>query len=246
METKAASVDPGEVAKFAALAETWWDAQGPFAPLHKFNPVRLKFLRELAASHFERAGRGLRPFEGLTLLDVGCGGGLLSEPMARLGFAVTGIDAGAETVNAASAHAARSGLAVRYCSATAEALAQENAAFDVVLALEVVEHTADPAEFLATCAKLAKPGGLLFVGTINKTLKSFALAKLAAEYILRWIPYGTHDWNRFLAPATLEAMLADAGLSIVKRQGFTFDPLSWDWRMSPDTDVNYIVAAARE
>jgi 2-polyprenyl-6-hydroxyphenyl methylase/3-demethylubiquinone-9 3-methyltransferase len=240
------SVDPGEIAKFAALAREWWDPAGPFAPLHKFNPVRLKFVRDTAAAYFEREARGLRPFEGLTLLDIGCGGGLIAEPMARLGFAVTGVDAGEEAVNAASAHAARSGLDIRYRRADAEELVAEKLAFDVVLCLEVVEHTADPGEFIAACARLVKPGGLLFVGTINRTLKSFALAKLAAEYILRWVPYGTHDWNRFLEPRRLQAMLEDDGLRVLKIQGFMFDPLSWDWRLSGDTDVNYIVAAVRD
>jgi 2-polyprenyl-6-hydroxyphenyl methylase/3-demethylubiquinone-9 3-methyltransferase len=246
METAGASIDPGEIAKFAALAQEWWDPAGPFAPLHKFNPVRLKFIRDTAAAHFEREARGLRPFQSLTLLDIGCGGGLIAEPMARLGCAVTGVDAGDETVKIASAHAARSGLGIRYRCASAEELAAEKLAFDVVLCLEVVEHTADPGEFIAACARLVKPGGLLLVGTINKTLKSFALAKLAAEYILRWVPYGTHDWNRFLEPRRLQAMLEDDGLRVLKTQGFRFDPLSWDWRLSGDTDVNYIVAAVRD
>ena len=246
MKPAEASTDPGEVAKFAALAAEWWDPAGPFAPLHKFNPVRLKFIRDTAAAHFERGAGGLRPFEGLTLLDIGCGGGLIAEPMARLGFAVTGADAGDEAVNIAAAHAVRSRLDIRYRCAGAEELAAENLAFDVALCLEVVEHTADPGEFIAACARLVKPGGLLFVGTINKTLKSFALAKLAAEYILRWVPYGTHDWNRFVEPHRLHAMLEDDGLRVLKTQGFMFDPLSWDWRMSGDTDVNYIVAAARD
>jgi 2-polyprenyl-6-hydroxyphenyl methylase/3-demethylubiquinone-9 3-methyltransferase len=240
------SIDPSEVAKFSALAAEWWDPAGSFAPLHKFNPVRLKFIRDTAAAHFGREAKGLRSFGGLSLLDIGCGGGLIAEPMGRLGFEVTGVDAGEETVKIAAAHAARGGLDIRYRCAEAEELAAENLAFDVVLCLEVVEHTADPAEFLAACAKLVKPGGLLFVGTINKTLKSFALAKLAAEYILRWVPYGTHDWNRFLEPRRLQAMLEDADLGVLKTQGFAFDPLSWDWRMSADTDVNYMVVAARD
>ncbi|HEY8696889.1 MAG TPA: bifunctional 2-polyprenyl-6-hydroxyphenol methylase/3-demethylubiquinol 3-O-methyltransferase UbiG [Rhizomicrobium sp.] len=246
METAGTSIDPGEIAKFAALAQEWWDPAGPFAPLHKFNPVRLKFIRDTAAAHFEREARGLRPFEGLTLLDIGCGGGLIAEPMARLGFAVMGVDAGGETVKIASAHAAKSGLVIDYRRVGPEELAAEKLAFDLVLCLEVVEHTGDPGEFIASCAKLVKPGGLLFVGTINKTLKSFALAKLAAEYILRWVPYGTHDWNRFVEPRRLQAMLEDDGLRVLKTQGFMFDPLSWDWRLSGDTDVNYIVAAVRD
>jgi len=240
-----ASIDPAEVAKFSAMAAEWWDPQGKFAPLHRFNPVRLAFIRAEAAAHFGRDARSLRPFEGLTLLDIGCGGGLLSEPMARLGFAVTGADASERNIGTASAHAAQSGLAIAYRATSAEALAAEGAKFDVVLNMEVVEHVADVPAYLAACTAMVKPGGLTMVATLNKTLKSLALAKIGAEYVLNWLPRGTHDWNRFIPPAELQKSLEESGLTIMKTQGVSFDPLNWDWRLSSDVDVNYMVVARR-
>jgi len=240
-----ASIDPAEVAKFSAMAAEWWDPQGKFAPLHRFNPVRLAFIRAEAAAHFGRDARSLRPFEGLTLLDIGCGGGLLSEPMARLGFAVTGADASDRNIGTASAHAAQSGLAIAYRATSAEALAAEGAKFDVVLNMEVVEHVADVPAYLAACTAMVKPGGLTMVATLNKTLKSLALAKIGAEYVLNWLPRGTHDWNRFIPPAELQKSLEESGLTIMKTQGVSFDPLNWDWRLSSDMDVNYMVVARR-
>jgi 2-polyprenyl-6-hydroxyphenyl methylase/3-demethylubiquinone-9 3-methyltransferase len=240
-----ASIDPAEVAKFSALAAQWWDPAGKFAPLHKFNPVRLGFIRAEAAAHFGRDGRSLRPFEGFCLLDIGCGGGLLSEPMARLGFQVTGADASEKNIGTASAHAAQSGLAIDYRATTAEVLLAEGRHFDVVLNMEVVEHVADVPAYLAACAGLVKPGGLTFVATLNKTLKSLALAKIGAEYVLNWLPRGTHDWNRFLAPSELKTALEESGLTILKTQGVSFDPLAWDWKLSSDVDVNYMVVAKR-
>ncbi|MEY4707839.1 MAG: hypothetical protein RJB58_1562 [Pseudomonadota bacterium] len=239
------SVDPAEVAKFSAIAAEWWDPAGKFAPLHKFNPVRLEFIRGEAASHFGRDARSLRPFEGLSLLDIGCGGGLLSEPMARLGFAVTGADASERNIGTAKAHAAQSGLGIDYRATTAEALAAEDCGFDVVLNMEVVEHVADVGAYLAACTALVKPGGITFVATMNKTLKSLALAKIGAEYILGWLPRGTHDWNRFIPPTELKATLEETGLSILKTQGVSFDLLAWDWKLSSDVDVNYMVVAKR-
>lgn len=239
------SIDPGEVAKFSALAAEWWDPAGKFAPLHKFNPVRLSFIREQAAVRFGRDARSLKPFEGLSLLDIGCGGGLLSEPMARLGFAVTGADASEKNIGTARTHAAQSGLAIDYRAVTAEALAEEGLAFDVVLNMEVVEHVADVGAYLSACARLVKPGGITIVATLNKTLKSLALAKFAAEYVLGWMPRGTHDWNRFISPAQLRQELEEVGLSILKTQGVFFDALAWDWRLSSDVDVNYMVVAAK-
>lgn len=243
--TEGSSVDPGEVAKFAAMAEEWWDPTGKFAPLHKFNPVRLSFIRDTAAAHFHRDARSLRPFEELSLLDIGCGGGLLSEPMARLGFKVLGADASERNVRTAASHAASTGTPVEYRAITAEALAADGRAFDVVLNMEVVEHVADLGGYLAACTKLVAPNGLMFVATLNKTLKSLMLAKIGAEYVLGWLPRGTHDWRRFVGPQQLRATLEEAGLNILKTQGVAFDPLSWDWRLSADTDVNYMIVAGR-
>jgi len=218
------TIDTAEVAKFSAMAAEWWDPHGKFAPLHKFNPVRLQFIRDTAARHYGRTG--LRPFTDLSLLDIGCGGGLLSEPMARLGFAA-------------------SGAAVTYRATSAEVLAAEGAAFDVVLNMEVVEHVADLRAYLRACARLVKPGGLMFVATLNRTLKSLALAKIAAEYLLHWLPPGTHDWNRFVTPDALRRMLEECGLNPMKTQGMAFDPLAWDWRLSDDVAVNYMIVASR-
>jgi len=244
------TIDPAEVAKFSALAAEWWDPAGKFAPLHKFNPVRLGFIRAEAAAHLGRDARSLRPFEGLSLLDIGCGGGLLSEPMSRLGFAVTGADASEKNIGTAKAHAAQSGLlqgerAIDYRATSAEALVAEGLGFDVVLNMEVVEHVADVSAYLAACTALVKPGGLTFVATLNKTLKSLALAKIGAEYVLNWLPHGTHDWNRFIPPAELKRSLEETGLTVLKTQGVSFDPLNWDWKLSPDVDVNYMLVAKR-
>jgi 2-polyprenyl-6-hydroxyphenyl methylase/3-demethylubiquinone-9 3-methyltransferase len=242
---KTASVDPAEVEKFSRMAAEWWDPSGKFAPLHKFNPVRLTFIRDTAAAHFGRGGKSLKPFEGLSLLDIGCGGGLLCEPMARMGFAVTGVDPSEKNIGTAMAHAAQTGTTIGYRAADAESLVSEGAAFDVVLNMEVVEHVADLKAYLGSTAALVKPGGLMFVATLNKTLKALALAKIAAEYILGWLPPGTHDWDKFVEPRKLRAMLEDAGLNILKTQGVSFDPLRWDWQLSSDTDVNYLVVAGR-
>lgn len=237
------TIDASEVAKFTAMAEEWWDPNGKFAPLHKFNPVRLKFIRDTCAAHFGRTG--LKPFAGLSLLDIGCGGGLLSEPMARLGFAVTGVDPSEKNVGTAKAHAEATGVAVTYRASSAEVLEAEGAAFDVVLNMEVVEHVADLRAYLKACARLVRPGGLTVVATLNKTLKSLALAKIGAEYILRWLPPGTHDWNRFVEPQELRRMLEESGLNPLKTQGVAFDPLGWDWHLSSDVDVNYMIVASR-
>jgi 2-polyprenyl-6-hydroxyphenyl methylase/3-demethylubiquinone-9 3-methyltransferase len=246
MTTSSSSIDPIEVAKFSAMAAEWWDPAGKFAPLHKFNPVRLDFIRREAAARFNRDARSLKPFEGLSLLDIGCGGGLLSEPMARLGFAVTGADASEKNVGTARAHAQETGVGVDYRATTAEALAEEGHSFDVILNMEVVEHVADVGAYLAACSRLLKPGGITLVATMNKTLKSLALAKIGAEYVLGWLPRGTHDWNRFIPPAELRAKLEQSGLTILKTQGVSFNPLMWDWQLSNDVDVNYMVVAAHD
>lgn len=242
----ASSIDESEVAKFARLADEWWNPRGSFAPLHRFNPIRLRFIRDIAAEHFGRDTRELPPFQGLSLLDLGCGGGLLSEPLSRLGFDVLGVDAAERNVEIASAHAARAVAPVSYRCATAEMLREEGLTFDVVLAMEIIEHVPDIPGFVIECARLVRPDGLLFIATINRTLKSLALAKLAAEYVLRWLPPGTHDWNRFIPPDRLKGLLKDAGLNILRLQGMVFSPLAWDWRLSRDTDVNYVIVAGQE
>jgi 2-polyprenyl-6-hydroxyphenyl methylase/3-demethylubiquinone-9 3-methyltransferase len=239
------SVDESEVAKFAALAAEWWDPNGKFRPLHQFNPVRLKFIRALALEHFRRDERSLRPFGGLDLLDIGCGGGLLSEPMARLGFSVMGADPSEKNVKTAEAHASGSGLMLHYRAASAEMLAEEGVSFDIILNMEVVEHVADLGGFLRVCARLLRPGGIMIIATLNRTLKSLALAKIGAEYVLRWLPAGTHDWNRFVKPDELRHLLEDAGLTVTRLQGVAFDPLRWDWQLSADTDVNYMMVAEK-
>lgn len=238
-----ASVDPADVARFSAIAAEWWDARGKFAPLHVFNPVRLGFIRDQAAARFGREPRAKRSFEGLSLLDVGCGGGLLSEPMARLGFAVTGIDASARNIGTASVHAAEQQLNVVYRHATAETLAGEGASFDVVLTMEVVEHVRDPGAFLRSCASMLKPGGLMIVATLNRTLKSLALAKVGAEYVLRWVPAGTHDWRQFLTPEEVRAFLAVAPVEVAGPFGVSYHPLSGRWALSGDSTVNYMMTA---
>ncbi len=240
-----ASVDPAEIAKFSTMADAWWDPAGKFAPLHKFNPSRLAFVRTFAAGHFGRDPKLLRPFEGLGLLDIGCGGGLLSEPMTRMGFSTLGVDPSSKNIAIATAHAVKSGNNATYRTATAETLAAEGACFDVVLNMEVVEHVTDLSGYLRACAKLVRPGGLMFVATLNKTLKSLALAKIGAEYVLGWLPRGTHDWARFVEPARLRSLLEDAGLNILDTKGISFDPVAWDWHLSDDVDVNYMVVATR-
>ncbi len=240
------SVDEREVEKFAALADEWWNPDGKFAPLHKLNPSRLAFIRSAALRHFARDEKALTPFSGLSLLDVGCGGGLVAEAMARQGFDVLGIDAAEENVAAAAAHARAMAAPPSYRSAAAEELVPEQASFDVVLALEIVEHVVDRTAFLDTCTQLLNPHGLIVLATLNRTLKSLALAKIGAEYLLRWLPRGTHDWNKFVSPEALSSELCDLGLVAVETRGISFDPLAWTWRLSSDTGINYMIAAAKE
>ena len=238
------SIDPEEVARFSALAEKWWDPTGEFAPLHRLNPVRLSFIREQALARFGRDGGARRPFEGLSALDIGCGGGLLCEPMARLGFEVTGVDASERNIGTAAAHAADLQLEIHYRASTAEALLAEAARFDLVLNMEVIEHVADPAQFLRDTAALLAPGGLMIVATLNRTLRSLALGKLAAEYLLRWIPPGTHDWRKFLRPEELRGFLAAAPFEVEGPFGIAFDPIAGRWSRSGDTGVNYMMTVA--
>lgn len=241
------SVDPADVARFSALAETWWDPKGPFAPLHRFNPVRLGFIRREALARFGRDGTARRPFEGLRLLDIGCGGGLLSEPMARLGFDVTAVDASEQNIGTARMHAEAQGLTIDFRHGTAEGLmAAGEPPFDLILNMEVVEHVADPAAYLRDTAAMIAPGGMMIVATLNKTLKSLALGKVAAEYILRWVPAGTHDWNQFIRPDTLKDWLEAApGVEVRGPFGVTYDPLSGRFSESDDVGINYMMIAER-
>lgn len=245
MTETATTVDPREVERFAALAAEWWNPRGKMRVLHKFNPVRLAYLREHLTAHFGRDPRAMRPLEGLRLVDIGCGGGLLSEPLARMGADVVGIDPAEKNVRIASLHAEESGVPVDYRATTAEALADAGERFDVVMAMEVVEHVADVGLFLARAAEMVKPGGLLVAATLNRTKRSFALAIVGAEYVLGWLPKGTHDWNKFVTPDELEAALAAGGLSVIDRQGVVFNPLADEWRRSSDLSVNYMMLAER-
>jgi 2-polyprenyl-6-hydroxyphenyl methylase/3-demethylubiquinone-9 3-methyltransferase len=240
------SVDAAEVERFSALAAKWWDPKGAFAPLHKFNPTRLAFIRDRALERFDRDPKARRPFEGLKLLDIGCGGGLLSEPMTRLGFAVTGVDASARNIGTASAHAAEQGLAIDYRCDTAEALLEEGAGpFDVVLNMEVIEHVADPRAYLQTCARLLAPGGLMIVATLNRTARAYALAIVGAEYVLRWLPAGTHEWKKFLKPEELRGFLDGEPVEVQGPFGVSFNPLTGQWSLSADTEVNYMMTVTR-
>ncbi|MFT4090746.1 MAG: bifunctional 2-polyprenyl-6-hydroxyphenol methylase/3-demethylubiquinol 3-O-methyltransferase UbiG [Asticcacaulis sp.] len=239
-----ASIDAAEVAQFSALAAKWWDVKGEFAPLHKFNPTRVGFIRETVLDHFKRDPKALKPFEGLRLIDIGCGGGLLSEPMCRMGFDVTGLDASERNIGTASAHASEVGLNIRYLAQTVEQqVARNEALFDVVLCMEVIEHVADPESFLKDCASLVAPGGLLFVATLNRTLKAHALGIVAAEYILQWVPKGTHDWSKFLRPDEIENFLSGTGLTPDPATGVSYNPLTGRWAISNDTGVNYMMVA---
>jgi 2-polyprenyl-6-hydroxyphenyl methylase/3-demethylubiquinone-9 3-methyltransferase len=239
------SVDPAEVERFARIAGEWWDPSGKFAPLHRLGPARMTFLRDRLAAHFGRELLAIRPLAGLSVLDIGCGGGLVAEPLTRLGARVTGIDPAADNVAAARAHAASSGLDIDYRATTAEAVAAEGATFDAVLCLEVIEHVTDPAAFVGLATRLLRPGGLLIASTINRTMKAWLLAIVAAEYLLRWLPAGTHRWDRFVAPDELAQHMAAAGLTRIVFEGLVYDPLGDRWSLSPDTDVNYFAAAAK-
>ncbi|HEY8574361.1 bifunctional 2-polyprenyl-6-hydroxyphenol methylase/3-demethylubiquinol 3-O-methyltransferase UbiG [Phenylobacterium sp.] len=241
------SIDAAEVERFSKIAAEWWDPRGKFAPLHRFNPVRLAFIRDQALYRFQRDATARRPFEGLRLLDIGCGGGLLSEPMSRLGFEVVGVDASERNIGTAQAHAAEQGLRIDYRCSTAEGLlAAGEPPFDVILNMEVIEHVADPGAYLRDCAKLLKPGGLMIVATLNRTLKALALAKIGAEYILRWLPAGTHDWNKFLKPEEIRGFLSAEPVVVDGPYGVVFEPLSGRWKQSGDADVNYMMTVMRE
>lgn len=246
MQSAVTTVDPAEIAKFEAMAAEWWDPDGKFRPLHMMNPVRLDYISRQVAAEFGRDLDGDAPFSGLRLLDIGCGGGLLCEPMARLGAEVVGADAAERNIPVARLHAEQSGLAIDYRHTTAEALAEAGEQFDVVLNMEVVEHVADPAAYLAACAQLLKPGGLHLCSTINRNPKSFAFAIVGAEHVMRWLPKGTHEWSKFITPDELFDLLRQAGLDPVDRKGYVFNPLTWGWSISDrDLSVNYVTAAVK-
>ena len=241
-----ASIDPADVARFSAQAAEWWDAHGPFAPLHRFNPARLKLIRAQRCGRRGRDSRARRPFEGRALLDVGCGGGLIAEPMRRMGFTVTAIDASTENIGTARAHAEMVGLDIAYRPATVEQMEAEKAGpFDVVLTMEVIEHVADPEGFVRACSRLVRPGGVMMVATLNRTLKSLALGKVAAEYVLRWVPAGTHDWRQFLKPQEIRAMLSQEAVTVEGPYGLNYDPLTDRWSQSDDAGINYMMVATR-
>jgi 2-polyprenyl-6-hydroxyphenyl methylase/3-demethylubiquinone-9 3-methyltransferase len=239
------TIDESEVARFSRLAGQWWDQRGPMAALHKFNPVRLAYIRDRAAARFERDPKRLDSLAGLRILDIGCGGGILCEPLARLGASVVGADPAQENIAVAQHHAAQSGLAIDYRNTGAEALAQAGEVFDVVLAMEVVEHVADVSLFIALAAAMVKPGGLLFVATLNRTVKSFALAIVGAEYILRWLPRGTHQWDKFVTPNELEIAIEQSGSRIIAETGVIYNLLADRWQLAGDMDVNYMVVAEK-
>jgi 2-polyprenyl-6-hydroxyphenyl methylase/3-demethylubiquinone-9 3-methyltransferase len=241
----ASTVDAAEVERFSALAAEWWDPRGKMAPLHKFNPVRLGYIRDRAVERFSRDGKRLDCLKDLRILDIGCGGGILSEPLARLGATVVGADPSATNIAAAKQHAKEMDLAIDYRTGTAEALSDAGKRFDLVLAMEVVEHVADLALFVKRCAEMVKPGGLMIVGTLNRTLKSFALAIVGAEYILRWLPRGTHQWDKFVTPNELEIAMERGGLRVIDEAGVIYNILADRWQLSRDTDVNYMLTAER-
>ena len=244
-KSTARTVDPDEIARFSAIAAEWWDPGGKFRPLHKFNPVRIAFVRDRLAAHFGRDPKAADPLNGLRLLDIGCGGGLLAEPMCRLGADVLGADAAEANIKTASVHADEQGLAIDYRTTTAEALAETGETFDAVLNMEVIEHVADIPAFLNACAALVRPGGMMICATLNRTIKALGLAVIGAEYILGWLPRGTHDWNKFVTPEELEAGLVSAGLKVTDRTGVVYSPLADRWSLSHDMGVNYMMVAGK-
>jgi len=246
MQTHQTTVDPSEIAKFEAMAAEWWNPNGKFKPLHMLNPCRLDYITTQIAAEFDRDLTGPKPFDGLRILDIGCGGGLLSEPMARLGATVVGADAAERNIPVAQLHAEQSGLKIDYRHTTAEDLASAGEQFDVVLNMEVVEHVADPLGYLTACRALLKPGGLHICSTLNRNPKSFMMAIIGAEHVMRWLPKGTHEWSKFITPDELFDLLRNAGLEPVDRQGFVFNPLTWAWKLSDrDLSVNYVTASVK-
>ncbi len=246
MQAHPNTVDEQEIAKFTAMAAEWWDPNGKFKPLHMLNPCRLDYIIAQIAAEFDRDVTSKNPFAGLRILDIGCGGGLLCEPMARLGADVVGADAAERNIPVAQVHAEQSGLQIDYRFTTAEALAEAGEQFDIVLNMEVVEHVSDPLAFLTACQILLKPGGLHICSTINRNPKSFAMAIIGAEYVMRWLPKGTHEWSKFITPDELFDLLSKAGLVPEDRTGFVFNPVTWAWRLSArDLSVNYVTASTK-
>jgi 2-polyprenyl-6-hydroxyphenyl methylase/3-demethylubiquinone-9 3-methyltransferase len=246
MQAAQTTIDPAEVAKFEAMAAEWWDPTGKFKPLHMLNPCRLDYITSQIAAEFDRDLAKPAPFKGLRILDIGCGGGLLSEPMARLGADVVGADAAEGNIPVAQIHARQSGLTIDYRHTTAEDLAAAGEQFDVVLNMEVVEHVADPLTYLTACQQLLKPGGLHVCSTINRNPKSYAVAIVGAEYVMRWLPKGTHEWKKFITPEELYTLLEQARLDPVDKKGFVFNPVTWDWSLSSrDLSVNYVTTSVK-
>lgn len=241
------TADADEIARFTAMAETWWDATGKFRPLHQINPPRLAFIRDHVCARFGRDPEAPAPLKGLTVLDIGCGGGLVCEPLTRLGAKVTGVDAGDKNVRIAALHAEQSGLDIDYLCALPEDLAREGETYDVVLNLEIIEHVADVDAFLGASTTLVRPGGALVLSTINRTLKALALAKMAAEYVLRWVPAGTHDWRKFVKPSEMAAALRPHGVEITALAGLVYSPLRDEWSLhASDLDMNYLAFAVKD
>lgn len=243
--TNPSTASAEEVARFTAMAETWWDAEGKFRPLHQINPVRIAYIRDFICAHFKHDAKSTKPFDGLQLVDIGCGGGLLCEPMARLGATVKGIDAGDKNVTIASLHAGQSGLDIDYQQQLPEDLVKSGKTFDVVLNMEVIEHVADVEAFLGASCSLIKPGGVMVLSTMNRTIKAFGLAKVGAEYIMRWLPAGTHDWRKFVKPSELARGLRANAVDITDISGMSYSLLKDTWSLSTDLDVNYLVSAVK-
>ncbi len=243
--TDGSTIDPAEVSRFAAMSKEWWAPQGKMRPLHALNPVRIAFIKDLACDLFDRSPRKLDCLAGLRILDIGCGGGILAEPLARLGASVVGVDPAEENIEVAKLHAVESGLAIDYRATAAETLADAGERFDIVIASEVVEHVADLSLFTRRASEMVKPGGFMAVTTINRTIKSFALAIVGAEYVLRWLPVGTHTWDKFVTPEEMRRHFETFGLREIDRGGIIFNPISGEWRRGNDTDVNYMIAARK-